>query len=174
MLCRQRSFFHAIRLGNSPYVPKYQRWWCHDRSNYLTMEENAVKGEHLRQQNFLRHSQLKSDPNILPLKKKKGSRIQTRILFAWGFLKFCGGRRRRIISNNQMLFVWFNWCLCTEAMLLILLVFHEYAGSFQSPVSMQYWQQMKLAWLWTFSHCEVLKDVECQAPVYLDYQILTD
>lgn len=59
-------FFYAIRPGNLPYAPKYQRWWCHDRSNYLTMEKNAMEREHLKQQKFLQHSQLKSDPNILP------------------------------------------------------------------------------------------------------------
>ena len=66
ILCSQRSFFHAIRPGNLPSVPKYQRWWCHDRCDYLTMEENAMETEHLKQQNFLQHSQLKCDPNILP------------------------------------------------------------------------------------------------------------
>ena len=66
-------------------------------------EENAMAREHLKQQNFLQHSQLKSDPNILP--KKKSPSHQTRTMFVWGFLKFCGGVRHRKIKSNQMLFV---------------------------------------------------------------------
>ena len=68
ILCGQRSFFHAIRPGNLPSIPEYQRWWCHDRCDHLTMEENAMETEHSKQQNFLQHSQLKCDPHILKIK----------------------------------------------------------------------------------------------------------